>query len=110
MGLSTFDAFKHVHDNADCVQISEHQLKDLQRVLVLMLRDVKAACEDASVPFFLGGGPVWGQSDTKGLFHGMMIWISICLTMILMLLRSPLIVFSPINTGFMNPRLRLDIH
>lgn len=66
MGLSTFDAFKHVHDNADCVQISEHQLKDLQRVLVLMLRDVKAACEDASVPFFLGGGSCLGAVRHQG--------------------------------------------
>lgn len=60
MGLSTFDAFKHVRNSDECIEISGKRLHDLQHVLKSMLHDIICSCEEANVPFVLGGGSCLG--------------------------------------------------
>lgn len=70
MGLSTFDAFKHVKPGDGMVEVSGKRLEALQYVLALMLLDIDRACRDAGVDYTLSGGTCLGAVR----HHGFIPW------------------------------------
>lgn len=60
MAFSTFDAFKHMHDVKDMVNIEGESLLTLQRILVGILMDIDSVCKDLGIEYMLGGGSCLG--------------------------------------------------
>ncbi len=69
MGLSTVDAFKHIHTR-DCITLSQEQLQELQQVLNGILFDIVDVCEEYGIRYTLGGGSALGAVR----HHGFIPW------------------------------------
>ncbi|WEV52731.1 LicD family protein [Bifidobacterium sp. ESL0704] len=65
MHLSTVDQFKHI-DNAELITLDDEQLFRLQRVLLMMARDIIGYCEENNINYHLGGGTALGAMRHKG--------------------------------------------
>ena len=50
-------------------------VRDVQTVLLEMLKDIDEICKKHNIPYFLNGGSALGAIRHKGLFHGMMMRI-----------------------------------
>lgn len=67
--LSTVELFKHVNA-AECVELTSEQLKDLQNVLLSILRDIDMFCRENNIRYYLGGGTALGAVR----HHGFIPW------------------------------------
>ncbi len=65
MGLSTFDAFKHMTADG-AVPVEGASLKALQSCLLTILDDIAAVCREEGVVWSLGGGSVLGAVRHQG--------------------------------------------
>lgn len=65
MRLSTFDAFKNIHDN-ELIELDDKTLKKLQKELLSIAIDLKKECEKNNIEFFLGGGSCLGAVRHNG--------------------------------------------
>ena len=68
--LSTFDALKHVQPTDKVFIIEGELLKELQDVLLDMLRDVITVCEENDIEYMVGGGTCLGAIR----HHGFIPW------------------------------------
>lgn len=66
MGLSTFDAFKNASGVEGAIELDDDKLHALQRVLMMMLRDIDFVCQKENIPYILGGGTCLGAVRHKG--------------------------------------------
>lgn len=66
MGLSTLEAFKHIAADGDVVQLEGDKLRNLQLVLIDMLKDVDGICASMGIEYTLGGGNCLGALRHKG--------------------------------------------
>ena len=65
MRLQTGDLFKHINSDM-CVYLDDQQLKQLQNLLLTILRDVVAVCEKHNITYTLGGGSALGAIRHNG--------------------------------------------
>ncbi|MBQ2626111.1 MAG: DUF4422 domain-containing protein [Kiritimatiellae bacterium] len=65
MGLSTFDAFKHLNAG-DAVPLEGERLASLQRCLTSILDDILAVARDTGTRLILGGGTALGAARHRG--------------------------------------------
>ena len=65
MGLSTVDAFKHIHVDG-CVTLDDAQLKKLQKVLFGILLDIISVCQKHNIRYYLSGGTALGAVRHQG--------------------------------------------
>lgn len=65
MSLSTVDAFKHIRSD-ECIELSDDELRKLQSVLVGILDDICAVCDDNCFDYELGGGSALGAYRDHG--------------------------------------------
>ena len=65
MGFSTVEAFKHLKAS-DAIEISDSDLRRLQRVLVGIVADVDAVCRENGLNYMLGGGSALGARRHGG--------------------------------------------
>lgn len=67
MALSTFNVMKHIETrDGALIALSEDQLRALQGVLTMMLRDMQHLCDRHGIAFFLGGGSCLGAVRHQG--------------------------------------------
>lgn len=66
VGLSTFDAFKHLEIQNNMIRVEGKLLESLQKLLVSMLDDFDAACEQVGASYMLGGGSCLGAVRHNG--------------------------------------------
>lgn len=64
-GLSTFDAFKHLHSDG-MVMLDDPQLRKLQQTLLGILDDIDAVCGKYNISYTLGGGSCLGAIRHQG--------------------------------------------
>ena len=65
MGITTFDTFKNIRPDQGVV-LSGTQLKNLQRVLLSILKDVADVCDELGIRYYLCGGTLLGAIREKG--------------------------------------------
>lgn len=65
MGLSTFDAFKHLKAS-EAIEISDVDLRHLQLVLAGIVADIDVVCRENDLTYMLGGGTALGARRCKG--------------------------------------------
>ncbi len=57
--LSTVNAFKHISSDA-CITLTPEQLRQLQQVLLEIMKDIHQVCQKHSITYTLGGGSALG--------------------------------------------------
>lgn len=65
MGLSTVDAFKHIHAEG-CIALDDVQLKKLQKVLFGIFLDIVSVCQKHNIRYYLSGGTALGAVRHQG--------------------------------------------
>lgn len=70
MKLSTAEAFKHIKNNSEIIELKGQLLKDYQRVLAMMLADINSICAANGIEYTLGGGTCLGAVR----HHGFIPW------------------------------------
>lgn len=65
MGLSTFDAFKHLQSE-EMIAIDDEQLHKLQAALLGILDDIDSVCKKHGIRYTLGGGSCLGAVRHQG--------------------------------------------
>jgi lipopolysaccharide cholinephosphotransferase len=65
MGLSTFDAFKHLR-SSEAIEVSDADLRRLQLVLAGIVADVHSVCVENGLTYMLGGGSALGARRHRG--------------------------------------------
>ena len=70
MGLSTLEAFKHISNDGDVIQLDGERLQQLHLVLLDMLKDIDEICKREGIEYTLGGGNCLGALR----HHGFIPW------------------------------------
>lgn len=66
MRLSTFDTFKNLHSGKGVIELTDDELKRLQKTLLEAVRDIDAACREEGIEYWLCGGSVLGAVRHQG--------------------------------------------